>query len=55
MIDFLAEFFVIWDQFRYINVSVSITDFSNIYNNENRYTEVNKIPDDVKIHDYINL
>jgi hypothetical protein len=42
---------MIWDEFCDINISVFVTYFSNIQNDENCNAEVDKIADDVEIHD----
>jgi len=38
-----------------INISVFVTYFTHFQNDENRYAEVNKIANDVEVHDYNNL
>lgn len=43
---------MIWNQFCDINISVFIADFTNFQNNKSRDAEVNKIPNDIEIHDF---
>lgn len=42
---------MIWDEFCDVNISVFIAYFAHFQNDKNRNTEIDKISNDVEIHD----
>jgi hypothetical protein len=44
---------MIWNKFRNINISIFIADFANLKDDEYCDVEVNEIPDDIEIHNFI--